>query len=161
MVGDSHHWNIWVQLLFGEQDGNQGETDTIPTPIVIIDQDSDPDATVVEITFGDRLGALLDTVIEATRSLFTFILDNMSITKTDYKLYCRWMRWKTWGWMLLRQMCFWILLASTTSFPSQKRKDRILEPIICLKGITGKKRVGFKLLISRIFISQVCYCCDW
>lgn len=75
--------------MFGEQDGNQGETDTIPTPIVIIDQDSDPDATVVEITFGDRLGALLDTVIEATRSLFTFILDNMSITKTDYKLYCR------------------------------------------------------------------------
>nr|XP_027186282.1 ACT domain-containing protein ACR11-like [Cicer arietinum] len=44
------------------EDGNQGETDTIPTPIVIIDQDSDPDATVVEITFGDRLGALLDTM---------------------------------------------------------------------------------------------------
>ncbi|TKY64639.1 ACT domain-containing protein ACR11 [Spatholobus suberectus] len=43
------------------EDGNQGETDTIPTPVVIIDQDSDPDATVVEITFGDRLGALLDT----------------------------------------------------------------------------------------------------
>jgi len=52
-----------TELLCGEQDGNQGETDTIPTPIVIIDQDSDPDATVVEITFGDRLGALLDTVI--------------------------------------------------------------------------------------------------
>ncbi|XP_061351503.1 ACT domain-containing protein ACR11-like [Gastrolobium bilobum] len=44
------------------EDGNQGETDTIPTPIVIIDQDSEPDATVVEITFGDRLGALLDTM---------------------------------------------------------------------------------------------------
>lgn len=39
-----------------------GETDVIPTPKVIIDQDSDPDATVVEITFGDRLGALLDTM---------------------------------------------------------------------------------------------------
>ncbi|KAK7270621.1 hypothetical protein RJT34_25923 [Clitoria ternatea] len=38
------------------------EDDTIPTPVVIIDQDSDPDATVVEITFGDRLGALLDTM---------------------------------------------------------------------------------------------------
>ncbi|XP_050228992.1 ACT domain-containing protein ACR11 [Mercurialis annua] len=36
--------------------------DTVPTPKVIIDQDSDPDATVVEITFGDRLGALLDTM---------------------------------------------------------------------------------------------------
>ena len=44
------------------EDGNQGEADTIPTPVVIIDQDSDPDATVVEITFGDRLGALLDTM---------------------------------------------------------------------------------------------------
>lgn len=39
-----------------------GETDVVPTPVVIIDQDSDPDATVVEITFGDRLGALLDTM---------------------------------------------------------------------------------------------------
>ncbi|CAM8901208.1 unnamed protein product [Rhodiola kirilowii] len=34
----------------------------IPTPKVIIDQDSDPNATVVEITFGDRLGLLLDTM---------------------------------------------------------------------------------------------------
>ncbi|KAK7325302.1 hypothetical protein VNO77_29462 [Canavalia gladiata] len=46
----------------GVEDENQGEADTIPTPVVIIDQDSDPDATVVEITFGDRLGALLDTM---------------------------------------------------------------------------------------------------
>ncbi|XP_057724925.1 ACT domain-containing protein ACR11-like [Arachis stenosperma] len=46
-----------------KEDGNQGDADaTVPTPIVIIDQDSDPDATVVEITFGDRLGALLDTM---------------------------------------------------------------------------------------------------
>ncbi|CAJ2661460.1 unnamed protein product [Trifolium pratense] len=44
------------------EDGNQGVADIVPTPIVIIDQDSDPDATVVEITFGDRLGALLDTM---------------------------------------------------------------------------------------------------
>lgn len=49
-------------FLCGEQGGNQDEADTIPTPVVIIDQDSDPEATVVEITFGDRLGALLDTV---------------------------------------------------------------------------------------------------
>lgn len=33
-----------------------------PKPIVLIDQDSDADATIVEISFGDRLGALLDTV---------------------------------------------------------------------------------------------------
>ncbi|CAN1298442.1 ACT domain-containing protein ACR11 [Linum perenne] len=42
--------------------GSSNGTDTVPTPKVIIDQDSDPDATVVEITFGDRLGALLDTM---------------------------------------------------------------------------------------------------
>lgn len=48
--------------VVAQQDGSNGDTDTIPTPIVIIDQDSDQDATVVEITFGDRLGALLDTV---------------------------------------------------------------------------------------------------
>ncbi|CAI9767234.1 unnamed protein product [Fraxinus pennsylvanica] len=41
---------------------NSQETGTVPTPVVIIDQDSDSDATVVEITFGDRLGALLDTM---------------------------------------------------------------------------------------------------
>ncbi|XWS19299.1 hypothetical protein CRYUN_Cryun31cG0003600 [Craigia yunnanensis] len=45
-----------------ENDGSFQDTDTVPTPKVIIDQDSDPDATVVEITFGDRLGALLDTM---------------------------------------------------------------------------------------------------
>ncbi|KAL0925103.1 hypothetical protein M5K25_003412 [Dendrobium thyrsiflorum] len=36
--------------------------DSVPTPKVIIDLDSDPDSTIVEITFGDRLGALLDTM---------------------------------------------------------------------------------------------------
>lgn len=44
------------------QGGNSTDTDSVPTPKVVIDQDSDPDATIVEITFGDRLGALLDTV---------------------------------------------------------------------------------------------------
>ncbi|KAK9282376.1 hypothetical protein L1049_005293 [Liquidambar formosana] len=44
------------------EDGSYSETGKIPTPKVIIDQDSDPNATVVEITFGDRLGALLDTM---------------------------------------------------------------------------------------------------
>lgn len=50
------------------EDGSSQETDVVPTPIVIIDQDSDPDATIVEITFGDRLGALLDTM-NALKSL--------------------------------------------------------------------------------------------
>lgn len=34
----------------------------IPTPIVLIDQDSDPSATIVQVSFGDRLGALIDTM---------------------------------------------------------------------------------------------------
>lgn len=31
-------------------------------PVVLIDQDSDSDATIVQLSFGDRLGALIDTV---------------------------------------------------------------------------------------------------
>ncbi|XP_010531931.1 PREDICTED: ACT domain-containing protein ACR11 [Tarenaya hassleriana] len=46
----------------GKQDGGGVDADNVPTPVVIIDQDSDPDATIVEVTFGDRLGALLDTM---------------------------------------------------------------------------------------------------
>uniref|UniRef100_A0A1J3GV16 ACT domain-containing protein ACR n=1 Tax=Noccaea caerulescens TaxID=107243 RepID=A0A1J3GV16_NOCCA len=47
----------------GKQDGSATtDSDKVPTPVVIIDQDSDPDATVLEVTFGDRLGALLDTM---------------------------------------------------------------------------------------------------
>jgi UTP:GlnB (protein PII) uridylyltransferase len=42
------------------EDGSN--TDTYPTPKVIIDQDSDPNATIVEVTLGDRLGDLLDTM---------------------------------------------------------------------------------------------------
>uniref|UniRef100_A0A7N0U0C3 ACT domain-containing protein ACR n=1 Tax=Kalanchoe fedtschenkoi TaxID=63787 RepID=A0A7N0U0C3_KALFE len=43
------------------EDESSNDTE-IPTPKVIIDLDSDPDATIVEITFGDRLGLLLDTM---------------------------------------------------------------------------------------------------
>ncbi|RVW89333.1 ACT domain-containing protein ACR11 [Vitis vinifera] len=53
---------IGNSLKDGKPDGNYDDTDAIPTPKVIIDQDSDPNATIVEITFGDRLGALLDTM---------------------------------------------------------------------------------------------------
>ncbi|KAL8153264.1 hypothetical protein V2J09_011024 [Rumex salicifolius] len=41
----------------------EDEAEQVPTPKVIIDLDSDSDATVVEITFGNRLGALLDTML--------------------------------------------------------------------------------------------------
>ncbi|GAB2293154.1 ACT domain-containing protein acr11 [Dionaea muscipula] len=51
-----------ASLTTAVEEENSRETEGIPTPKVIIDQDSDPNATVVEITFGDRLGALLDTM---------------------------------------------------------------------------------------------------
>ena len=66
--GRSRRWSSSVTTIVPQasatalEDGSNNETDTIPTPKVIIDLDSDPDATVVEITFGDRLGALLDTM---------------------------------------------------------------------------------------------------
>ncbi|VVA41692.1 PREDICTED: ACT domain-containing, partial [Prunus dulcis] len=42
--------------LKSDQDG-----DYVPMPVVMIDQDSDSDATTVQLSFGDRLGALIDT----------------------------------------------------------------------------------------------------
>ncbi|KAK7280549.1 hypothetical protein RJT34_25613 [Clitoria ternatea] len=38
------------------------QTDSVPMPIVHIYQDSDSEATIVQLSFGDRLGALLDTM---------------------------------------------------------------------------------------------------
>ncbi|EYU19807.1 hypothetical protein ABFS82_06G086000 [Erythranthe guttata] len=38
------------------------ENDDVPMPIVLIDQDSHPEATIVQVSFGDRLGALFDTM---------------------------------------------------------------------------------------------------
>ncbi|KAL3649684.1 ACT domain-containing protein acr12 [Castilleja foliolosa] len=37
------------------------KNDSVPMPIVLIDQDTDADATIVQVSFGDRLGALIDT----------------------------------------------------------------------------------------------------
>ncbi|KAE9451257.1 hypothetical protein C3L33_16831, partial [Rhododendron williamsianum] len=41
---------------------NSQDADYVPMPIVLIDQESDSDATIVQISFGDRLGALIDTM---------------------------------------------------------------------------------------------------
>ncbi|CAL9149823.1 unnamed protein product [Musa hybrid cultivar] len=38
------------------------DQESVPMPIVLIDQDSDSDATIVQLSFGDRLGALVDTM---------------------------------------------------------------------------------------------------
>ncbi|KAL0303603.1 UNVERIFIED_CONTAM: ACT domain-containing protein ACR12 [Sesamum radiatum] len=57
---------------------SEQENDYVPMPIVLIDQDSDPDATIVQVSFGDRLGALVDT--EALSS------DNAVIRSTGRKV---------------------------------------------------------------------------
>lgn len=62
---------LFLILKNGKQEGSAADSDKVPTPVVIIDQDSDPDATVLEVTFGDRLGALLDTVRKDTFFLLT------------------------------------------------------------------------------------------
>ncbi|CAL0316458.1 unnamed protein product [Lupinus luteus] len=41
-----------------------GNPDIVPMPMVLIDQDSDFEATIVQLSFGDRLGALIDTMNE-------------------------------------------------------------------------------------------------
>lgn len=38
------------------------DEDAVPMPIVLIDQDTDSTATIVQLSFGDRLGALIDTM---------------------------------------------------------------------------------------------------
>ncbi|PIA28279.1 hypothetical protein AQUCO_07200141v1 [Aquilegia coerulea] len=46
----------------GSYSSSDQEADSVPMPIVLIDQDSDSDATIVQLSFGDRLGALIDTM---------------------------------------------------------------------------------------------------
>ncbi|XP_047328364.1 ACT domain-containing protein ACR12-like [Impatiens glandulifera] len=41
---------------------SEQDSDYVPMPVVMIDQDSDVSATIVQVSFGDRLGALLDTM---------------------------------------------------------------------------------------------------
>ncbi|CAK7325236.1 unnamed protein product [Dovyalis caffra] len=38
------------------------DDDYVPMPLVLIDQESDSEATIVQLSFGDRLGALIDTM---------------------------------------------------------------------------------------------------
>ncbi|KAL0826050.1 hypothetical protein Bca101_049727 [Brassica carinata] len=38
------------------------DDDFVPMPMVLIDQDADPEATIVQLSFRDRLGALIDTM---------------------------------------------------------------------------------------------------
>ncbi|CAJ1977592.1 unnamed protein product [Sphenostylis stenocarpa] len=53
--------NIFDWLILTVQKSGDNP-DTVPMPMVLIDQDSDSEATIVQLSFGDRLGALLDTM---------------------------------------------------------------------------------------------------
>ena len=65
-TNDRSNENIFKSFFFFFLKNGKQDSDEVPTPVVIVDQDSDPDATVVEVTFGDRLGALLDTVMKCS-----------------------------------------------------------------------------------------------
>ncbi|XP_041992104.1 ACT domain-containing protein ACR12-like isoform X2 [Salvia splendens] len=60
------------------------ENDSIPMPIVLIDQDSDPEATIVQVSFGDRLGALLDTM-KALKDLGLDVMKGTVTTENSVK----------------------------------------------------------------------------
>ncbi|KAI3458840.1 hypothetical protein Pfo_015503 [Paulownia fortunei] len=67
---------------------SEQENDYVPMPIVLIDQDSDPDATIVQVSFGDRLGALIDTM-KALKDLGLDVLKGTvttenSVTQTKF-----------------------------------------------------------------------------
>ena len=56
--------------------------DDIPTPIIKIDNQHDPFATVVTIEYGDRLGELLDTVNFAADALCHHVCLSASLCHT-------------------------------------------------------------------------------
>lgn len=67
---------------------SEQENDCVPMPIVMIDQDSDPDETIVQVSFGDRLGALIDTM-KALKDLGLDVLKGTvstenSVTQTKF-----------------------------------------------------------------------------
>ncbi|XP_009125575.1 ACT domain-containing protein ACR12 [Brassica rapa] len=47
---------------YPKMEDDEEEEDLVPKPMVLIDQDADPEATIVQLSFGDRLGALIDTM---------------------------------------------------------------------------------------------------
>ncbi|KAL6129614.1 hypothetical protein ACLB2K_072964 [Fragaria x ananassa] len=60
------------------------DADYVPMPVVMIDQDSDSDATIVQLSFGDRLGALIDT-INALKDLGLDVAKGTVVTKGPVK----------------------------------------------------------------------------
>ncbi|XP_031382465.1 ACT domain-containing protein ACR12-like isoform X2 [Punica granatum] len=60
------------------------DADSVPMPVVHIDQDSDPNATIVQLSFGDRLGALIDTM-KALKQLGLDVLKGTVTTEGPVK----------------------------------------------------------------------------
>ncbi|KAF3540317.1 hypothetical protein F2Q69_00020954 [Brassica cretica] len=59
---NSHQKNNIDVATSSHPKSQDDDDDFVPMPMVLIDQDADPEATIVQISFGDRLGALIDTV---------------------------------------------------------------------------------------------------
>uniref|UniRef100_A0A2P2KQI4 ACT domain-containing protein ACR n=1 Tax=Rhizophora mucronata TaxID=61149 RepID=A0A2P2KQI4_RHIMU len=63
---------------------SEPDADYVPMPIVLIDQDSDSDSTIVQVSFGDRLGALIDTM-NALKSLGLDVTKGTVLTEGSVK----------------------------------------------------------------------------
>ncbi|KAF7820429.1 ACT domain-containing protein ACR12 [Senna tora] len=59
--------------------------DNVPKPVLLINQDSDSDATIVQLSFGDRLGALIDTM-KALKDLGLAVTKGTVSTEGSVKL---------------------------------------------------------------------------
>ncbi|KAF3552643.1 hypothetical protein DY000_02000173 [Brassica cretica] len=63
---------------------SEDDEDFVPMPMVLIDQDADPEATIVQLSFGDRLGALIDTM-RALKDLGLDVIKGTVTTKGSVK----------------------------------------------------------------------------
>ncbi|VVB13240.1 unnamed protein product [Arabis nemorensis] len=63
---------------------SEDDDDFVPMPMVLIDQDADPEATIVQLSFGDRLGALIDTM-KALKDLGLDVVKGTVSTKGSVK----------------------------------------------------------------------------
>ncbi|KAG7554113.1 ACT domain [Arabidopsis suecica] len=63
---------------------SEDDDDVVPMPMVMIDQDADPEATIVQLSFGNRLGALIDTM-RALKDLGLDVIKGTVSTEGDIK----------------------------------------------------------------------------
>nr|XP_027102951.1 ACT domain-containing protein ACR12-like [Coffea arabica] len=78
--------NISCASIDGVESKSVQDRDGIPMPIVLIDQDSDSDATIVQVSFGDRLGTLIDTFYYLVSVMQLFLKDLKVVHESWFSL---------------------------------------------------------------------------